>query len=92
MRAIRARGEKPAGLELIGDDGYKTTAVEMASWNNPSDLEFCYQNVWAHTRCKVQGIKREGDRAIITMLQPCFTYAKTKEGANVLKHPDSDLH
>jgi hypothetical protein len=82
-RAPRARGAKPAGLELAGEDGYTTTAVNMADWKNPGDLEFCYAIEWAHTRCKVQSIKREGGKAIITMLQPHFTQAKTKEGVTV---------
>ena len=55
----------------------------MADWKNPGDLEFCYVVVWAHTRCKVQNIKRQGDHAIITMLQPHFTNARIKEGVGV---------
>jgi hypothetical protein len=81
--AVRARGEKPADLELSGDDGYTTTAVGMADWKNPVDLEVCYLTIWSHGRCKVQAIKREGDKAVITMLQPYFTHAKTKEGVQV---------
>jgi hypothetical protein len=88
IRATRARGDAPAGLTLAGEDGYTTTAVEMADWKNPGDLEFCYVCAWAHTRCKLQSIKREGDQAIITMLQPYFTHAKTKEGVNVVSHVD----
>jgi hypothetical protein len=84
-RATRAQGKTPTGLELAGEDGYKTTDVTMADWKNPADLEFCYAMEWAHTRCKVQSIKREGDHAIITMLQPHFTNAKTKEGVNIVK-------
>jgi hypothetical protein len=82
-RATRAWGEKPAGLEFAGDDGYTTTAVDMADWKNPSDLEFCYLLIWDHTRCKVQSIKREGDHAVITMLQPHFSNAKAKEGVDI---------
>jgi hypothetical protein len=82
-RAIRARGEKPAGLEFVGDDAYRTSAVEMADWKNPSDIEFSYVVIWANTRCKVQSIKREGDHAIITMLEPHFGNAKAKEGVNI---------
>jgi hypothetical protein len=82
-RATRAKGDAPAGLEPEGEDAYKTTDVGMADWKNPGDLEFCYLNIWDHTRCKVQGIKRDGDRAIVTMLQPYFTHAKTKEGVQV---------
>jgi len=88
VRATRARGEMPAGLTLSGDDGYTTTAATMADWKRPGDLEFCYVCAWAHTRCKVQDIRRDGDHAVITMRQPQFTYAKTKEGVNVASHVD----
>lgn len=81
--AVRAQGQAPANLELAGDDGYTTTDVGMADWKNPDDLELCYLTIWSHARCKVQGIKRDGDRAVITMLQPYFTHAKTKEGVQV---------
>ncbi len=83
VRATRARGKAPVGLQLVGDDGYTTTAVNMADWKNPADLEFCYAIEWCHTRCKVRSIRREGDKARISMLQPYFTQAKTKEGVNV---------
>lgn len=82
-RATRAKGDAPSALELDGEDGYSTTDVGMADWKNADDLEFCYFNIWAHTRCKARSIRREGDRAMITMLQPYFTHAKTKEGVQV---------
>jgi hypothetical protein len=88
VRATRARGAVPAGLTLSGEDGYTTTAVSMADWKRPSDLEICYVCAWAHTRCKVRDIRREGDNAVITMRQPQFTYAKTKEGVNIASHAD----
>jgi len=83
-RATRARGAPPAELELAGEDGYTTTDVAMADWKNPGDLEFCYVRVWCHTRSKVQSVSRDGDRAIITMLQPHFSNAKVKEGVTVV--------
>ena len=61
------------GGTLIGNQGYRTTAVEMAGWRNPGDIEFCYVADWTHGRCKVQSIVREGDHAVVTMLQPYFT-------------------
>ena len=82
-RAVRARGEALPGAELHGKDGYKSTAVEMAGWKNQQDIEFCYYVVWCHTRCKVRSILREGDHAIVTMLQPHFTNAREKEGVQV---------
>jgi hypothetical protein len=84
VRATRAQGDKPAKLELSGDDGYTTSAVEMADWKNPGDIELCYVVIWTHTRCKVQDIRREGDHAKITMLQPHFGNAKVKAGMNIV--------
>ncbi len=88
IRATRARGDAPAGLTLAGEDGYTTTVSSMADWRHPGDLEFCYVCAWAHTRCKVQDIRREGDNAVISMRQPQFNFAKTKEGVNIASHVD----
>ena len=82
-RATRACGKKPAKLEFAGNDGYTTTDVAMTDWKNPSDIEFCYVTIWAHTRCKVKSMQRDGDHATITMLQPHFSNAKAKEGVNI---------
>ncbi|MBN1911959.1 MAG: right-handed parallel beta-helix repeat-containing protein [Pirellulales bacterium] len=82
-RAVRARGDVPANMALHGDVGYMTTDVAMADWKNPGDLEFCFFVVWCHTRCKVKSIRRDGDHAIVTMLQPHFKIARTKQGVQV---------
>ena len=84
VRATRAKGEKPAKLELSGKHGYTTAAVEMANWKNPGDIELCYVAIWCHTRCKVQDIHREGDHAKITMLEPHFGNAKMKQGMDIV--------
>ena len=82
-----SRGGQLQGAELIGKEGYRTTAVEMAGWRNVSDIEFCYVDLprlsWSHTRCKVQSVVREGDHAVVRMLQPYFTHARTKAGVQV---------
>jgi hypothetical protein len=91
VRATRAKGDVPAGLESRGDEGYSTTDVGMADWKNPGDLEFCYQVVWAHSRCKVESITRDGDRAVITMLQPYFTQARAKEGVQIDNHSSGKI-
>ena len=83
VRAVRARGGELPGAQLAGEDGYRTTAVAMADWRNPADIEFCYRVTWCHTRCKVQSIRREGSQALIRMLQPHFTHARTKEGVQI---------
>ena len=82
-RAVRARGNPPPGLARSGDDGYRTSLLAMADWKNPADIEFCYEVVWSHTRCKVQAIGREGSQAVITMQQPAFRLARNKEGVQV---------
>jgi hypothetical protein len=82
-RAVRARGKPPAGLARQGDKGYRTSQGSMAGWKNPSDIEFCYQVVWCHTRCKVRAIRREGSEAVITMQQPAFRLALHKEGVRI---------
>ena len=78
-----SRGGGLKGAELIGNQGYHTTAVEMANWRNTGDIEFCYVQFWSHARCKVESIARQGDRAVVTMLQPYFTLARTKAGVKV---------
>ena len=98
-RAVRARSpesktDDPAhwtqcgiaympGVELFGEQGYRTTEVAMADWRNPGDIEICYYVGWCHTRCKVESITRDGDHALIRMVQPQFMLARNKEGVRV---------
>ena len=81
-RATRARGPLPGGRR-VGDEGYRTSAAGMADWRNKGDVEFCYEVVWCHTRCKVADIRRQDDGATITMLQPQFRWALDKEGVRI---------
>ncbi|MBN1346900.1 MAG: right-handed parallel beta-helix repeat-containing protein [Phycisphaerae bacterium] len=82
-RATRARGGPLPDAKLHGDDGYTTSLAGMAGWRNQADVELCYYVVWCHTRCKVERITREGDGAVVKMLQPWFTIARKKEGVHV---------
>ncbi len=82
-RAVRAKGGALPGATLTGTNGYLTTAVAMADWRNPADIEFCYFTSWCLTRCKVSSITREGSNALVNMLQPQFTIARRKEGKQV---------
>jgi len=82
-RAIRARGSVPPGLIRSGDDGYRTSLLAMASWKNASDVEFCYEVVWCHTRCKVQAIRGDKSEAVVVMQQPAFRLARNKEGVQI---------
>lgn len=69
-----------SGMELFGENGYRTTDVAMADWRNPGEIEFCYYVGWCHTRCKVESIARDGAHAIVRMVQPHFMLARCKEG------------
>lgn len=92
VRATRARGAPPGDLTLLGENRYTTRCVAMAGWRNAGDIEICYQVVWCHTRCKVRSITREGDSAVVTMLEPHFTHARTKEGAQITPPPNVPVH
>lgn len=73
-------GGLPEGSGLLDNEGYRTPAAAMANWRNQGDIEFCYTVDWTHTRCRVESITREGDQAVVKMLQPYFLHARTKEG------------
>ena len=68
------------GIEMFGENGYRTADAGIAEWRNPGDIEFCYYAAWCHTRCKVESIVRDGSHAIIRMVQPQFMLARHKEG------------
>ena len=85
-RAVRARGPAPAGLELRGNEGYRTRDLKVLSWRNIEDVEFCYLVVWSHSRCRIASIQpdpKDKTVAVIQMQQPTFAMARTKEGVRV---------
>ena len=51
-----------------------TTTAGIASWSNPADVEFVYENAWAEPRCTVESVGPAAlsNRTKITMKQPCF--------------------
>jgi hypothetical protein len=76
----------PADLELVGNVGYRTSDLQVLRWQKVADIEFCYLVTWTHSRCKLASIRaEESDRAkaTITMRQPTFEIARTKEGVQV---------
>jgi hypothetical protein len=82
-RASRANGKPPAGVELYGTGAYRTTDGSIAQWENPSDIEFVYDNQWDHTICKIKSITKDSTGAIVSMLEPYFLLARMKEGKQV---------
>ena len=76
-----APGETIVGtLEVKGAAGYRVPDGKLADWRNPADIEFGYYNYWSHMICRVQGITRDGEGAILTMAQPGFYLASHKGG------------
>lgn len=85
-RAVRARGAAPAGLELVGHDGYRTRDRGVLAWRGVEEIEFCYLVTWTHSRCKLAAVQPDSQDqsvALITMQQPTFAMARTKEGVRV---------
>ncbi|HEY4024598.1 MAG TPA: fibronectin type III domain-containing protein [Pseudonocardiaceae bacterium] len=80
VRAQRASGPLPVKLTMTAT-GYTADSAAMASWRNPSDLEFVYtggapywslksggEGAWTEPRCPVASISG----TTITMAQPCW--------------------
>jgi Right handed beta helix region/Fibronectin type III domain len=80
VRALRAQGRLPVKLTET-KTGYTADSPVMASWRNPSDIEFVYTGgndiwserqsgigPWTEPRCPVASI----DGTTITMAQPCW--------------------
>ena len=79
-RATRTRGRVPVALTMTST-GYTAAADTMASWKNPSDIEFVYTGgnsiwserseglgSWTEPRCPIAAIHG----SVITMAQPCW--------------------
>ncbi|MGO9027184.1 MAG: right-handed parallel beta-helix repeat-containing protein [Acidimicrobiales bacterium] len=77
MRAQLAQGPVPATLTPV-PDGYIASNTTMASWGNPTGIEFIYPSGpsnWTETRCRVAGI----NGTHITMVQPCFDNSSKRD-------------
>ncbi|HET9101277.1 MAG TPA: hypothetical protein VFN62_12850, partial [Acidobacteriaceae bacterium] len=80
LRASRTRGRVPVDLTETST-GYEAANALLASWRNPSDMEFVYMGgnsiwsehseglgAWTEPRCPIQSIRE----TTITMAQPCW--------------------
>jgi hypothetical protein len=74
VRAARAASDPtqplPDALTKVGT-GYTTSGTTIASWGNPSDIEFVYELSWVRDRCGVASITGTTTKTIV-MDQPCF--------------------
>ncbi|HEY4019421.1 MAG TPA: right-handed parallel beta-helix repeat-containing protein, partial [Pseudonocardiaceae bacterium] len=72
VRAEVAQGPSPVPLTRTANDtGYTAANADLASWRNPSGLEFVFAGTagaWEETRCRVASI----NGTTITMRQPCW--------------------
>jgi hypothetical protein len=64
-------------------EGYRSKSADMASWRNPSDIEFVYDVGWTHSICPVDSIESDVDGAIIRMRMPCFRDCLIKNGVRI---------
>lgn len=70
QRAQIAQGELPVKLTQT-ETGYTAAGDNMASWQNPQDIEFVYPSGpsnWTESRCRIGSIVN----TTITMAQPCW--------------------
>ncbi len=76
IRAQRARSAlNPPGF-VETENGYTAPDSSMASWTNPTDVEFVDLVYWKTFRCPVASISG----TTITMAQPCWTNAQFHQG------------
>ncbi len=78
-----ARGGELPGAEFLHCEGFTSSALEMANWRRPEDLELVFVNIWSHMRYKVRELRREGDTLVVLMRQPEFLHGRFKEGVPV---------
>ncbi|MCW2670975.1 MAG: parallel beta-helix repeat protein [Frankiales bacterium] len=73
-RIPRSSGQSPVGLTQTAD-GFLAADDTLASWRNPSSLEFVFDGghgAWTQPRCDVASISGRA----ITMRQPCWSNMK----------------
>ena len=79
VRANRASGPDPTGFSRTAT-GYTTSDATLASWQNPSDIEFVYEVSWTEVHCGVASVSG----TTVTMKQPCFDNSTKKPyGVNI---------
>lgn len=79
IRAVRARStEGLADIERL-KTGYTLPASSpLATWKNPSDLEFVYRHIWTNPRAGVASIAPRDGKLFVEMDQPGFDNGRNK--------------
>ncbi len=78
-----SRGGNLPDADFAACEGYVSSAVEMAEWGNPQDLELVFVKTWSQMRYLVRELRREGDILLVLMKQPQFYHGRFKEGVTV---------
>ena len=74
VRAVRAAGQISSSFTQTAT-GYTMSDSTLASWKNPTDIEFVYNVAWTQMRCGVASISG----VTVTMAEPCFSNSTKKQ-------------
>ncbi|CAM4191521.1 Ig-like domain-containing protein [Saccharibacillus endophyticus] len=77
VRAVRARSE---GVDRPNktDAGYTSRDTQIASWSDADELEFVFEDVWTHSRVRVQSVAQSNGLANFTLRDPGWTNVKDR--------------
>ena len=91
--AIYALDESAVGSWALTDlpqmqkneQGYLVTdeLADMASWHNPSDIEFVYEVGWTYSIIPVSSIVRSGENSQVNMKSDAYYCAQIKAGVQI---------
>ena len=77
---VQKPGTVVGQVRVTSEAGFTTSDAAIAEWRNPTDMEFGFYNVWTHMVCPIAAIRREGERAIMVMAEPCYYICRHKGG------------
>ncbi|MEK4849850.1 Ig-like domain-containing protein [Paenibacillus sp. FSL H7-0756] len=70
IRAVRARSTAGLVNPLKTATGYTSDNTELAGWNNTSDIELVFNELWTNSRIKVGSVTASGGKAQIVLQEP----------------------
>nr|WP_240343969.1 carbohydrate binding domain-containing protein [Paenibacillus sp. SYP-B3998] len=82
-RAIRARSEGGLPDSISNPDGISTSLVDIAGWDNVSDMEMVFNEKWTNSRGSVDTITAADGGAFIKMKQPGWYNLRNKNSTSV---------
>ncbi|MEU6035975.1 right-handed parallel beta-helix repeat-containing protein [Actinomadura sp. NPDC047616] len=78
---VDGRRAERAGIDGLPGDARRSATGYVTDhpldWQAPGGVEFVYRGVypWTEARCGVASVTRDGDRSVITMVEPAFGWA-----------------